>query len=60
MTDAPTSDQPLPERPATGNAFIDEALAEIDLSVGVHEHPEVIARALEAVQVALNQSRQPR
>lgn len=45
------SDQELP--PTTGVPEIDEALAALDLSGDVAEHPEQFARVTEALQAVL-------
>lgn len=47
-------DEDFPPRPTTGNATIDAALEAVELGGDVHAHPEQFARALEALQRALN------
>jgi len=50
----PVSDSDeVPQAPATGVPAIDEALAALDLSGDVGEHPEQFARVVEALQTAL-------
>jgi hypothetical protein len=43
----------VPQAPVTGVQAIDEALAGLDLSGEVGEHPEQFARVVEALQAAL-------
>ncbi len=49
--------EPTQVPPSTGNPQLDEALAALDLSRPVSEHPEQYAKLLDALQRALNQSR---
>lgn len=43
----------VPQAPETGVPAIDEALAGLDLSGDVGEHPEQFTRVVEALQAAL-------
>jgi len=49
--------EPTELPPNTGNPQLDEALAALDLSRPVSEHPEQYAKLLDALQRALNESR---
>lgn len=57
MTTAPGAD--LPTRPVTGHRGIDAALEAVELPDDVHQHPEQLGRALEALQRALNPTSPP-
>ncbi len=48
---------PTQAPPTTGHPQLDEALAALDLSRPVNEHPEQYAKLLDALQRALNESR---
>lgn len=50
---AVSDSEEVPQAPVTGVPAIDEALAGLDLSGDVGEHPEQFARVVEALQVAL-------
>jgi hypothetical protein len=47
-----TETEPTPP-PSTGLPTLDEALASVDLSGPVSEHPQQLAQAVEAMQAAL-------
>lgn len=49
--------EPTQVPPSTGNPQLDEALAALDLSRPVSEHPEQYAKLLDVLQRTLNQSR---
>lgn len=49
--------EPTQAPPSTGDPQLDEALASLDLTRPVAEHPEQYARLLDALQRALNESR---
>ncbi|WP_169923740.1 hypothetical protein [Propionicimonas paludicola] len=49
--------EPTDVPPSTGHPQLDEALAGLDLSRPVTEHPEQYAKLLDALQRALNESR---
>lgn len=51
--DASLTEAELPPPPATGVAIIDNALAAIDLSGDVAEHPGQLATAVELLQQVL-------
>lgn len=53
MSDSEDAGAPLPPVPVTGNHDIDRALAALDLSGDVAEHPQRIAATLDAVAHAL-------
>ena len=55
----PTADAGVPAPPVTGHNGIDAALASLELGENVHEHPEQIADALDAITHALNPTPQP-
>ena len=48
---------PTQAPPTTGHSQLDEALAALDLSRPVTEHPGQYAKLLDALQRALNESR---
>lgn len=49
--------EPTQAPPTTGHPQLDEALAALDLSRPVAEHPEQYAALLDALQRVLNESR---
>jgi hypothetical protein len=49
--------EPTQAPPSTGHPQLDEALAALDLSRPVNEHPDQYAKLLDALQRALNESR---